>query len=107
MRHQRTWLPGIGVGDFVALSKLAVGAADRIEPYAAAPYGVAVAALTTWAHALASRIEQHGSEIPEASPCPNGRTNSGVATRTDTILPTLGKIHGEAVWQRRRMAWTA
>ena len=41
-------------------------AADRIEPYAAAaPYGVAVAALTTWARTLVARIEQDGGEVPE------------------------------------------
>lgn len=58
-------------GNDVGAVRLLTRAADRIEPYAAAaPYGVAVATLTTWARALASRIEQHGSEIPEGSLVP-------------------------------------
>jgi hypothetical protein len=46
--------------------RLLTRAADRIEPYAAAaPYGVPVAALTTWSRGLATRIEQHAGEVPE------------------------------------------
>jgi hypothetical protein len=53
-------------GNYTGAVRLLTRAADRIEPYAAAaPYGVAVAALTTWARALAARIEQHTGEVPE------------------------------------------
>ncbi|MFI5897558.1 DUF309 domain-containing protein [Actinoplanes sp. NPDC051513] len=53
-------------GNDTGAIRLLTRAADRIEPYAAAaPYGVAVAALTTWARALAGRIEQHTGEVPE------------------------------------------
>jgi predicted metal-dependent hydrolase len=46
--------------------QLLTRAADRIEPYAAAaPYGVAVDALTTWARALATRIEHGGGEVAD------------------------------------------
>jgi hypothetical protein len=52
-------------GNDVGAVRLLTRAADRIEPYAAAaPYGVPVAALTTWARALAARIEQHRGEVP-------------------------------------------
>lgn len=53
-------------GNHVGAVRLLTRAADRIEPYAAAPpYGVAVADLTTWARALAARIEQHDDEVPD------------------------------------------
>ena len=56
----------------VGAVRLLTRAADRIEPYAAAaPHGVAVAALTTWARALVARIEQHGGEIPEEDLAPH------------------------------------
>ena len=53
-------------GNDVGAVRLLSRAADRIEPYAAAaPYGVAVAALTTWARTLVARIEQDGGEVPQ------------------------------------------
>ena len=52
-------------GNDAGAVRLLTRAADRIEPYAAAaPYGIAVADLTTWARALTARIEQHGGEVP-------------------------------------------
>ena len=53
-------------GNELGAVRLLTRAADRIEPYAAAaPHGVAVAALTTWARGLAERIERHDGAIPE------------------------------------------
>jgi uncharacterized protein len=53
-------------GNDAGAVRLLTRAADRIEPYAAtSPHGVPVAALTTWARALAARIEQHGGAVPE------------------------------------------
>ncbi len=58
-------------GNDLGAVRLLRRAADRIEPYAAAaPYDVAVAALTTWARALAARIEQHGGDVPEEQLAP-------------------------------------
>lgn len=58
-------------GNDIGAVRLLTRAADRIEPYAAAPpHGVAVAALTTWARALATRIEKHGTEVPEEQLAP-------------------------------------
>jgi len=52
-------------GNGVGAVRLLTRAADRIEPYAAAaPHGIAAAALTAWARGLAARIEQHGGEVP-------------------------------------------
>ncbi|MEH1015316.1 DUF309 domain-containing protein [Micromonospora sp. CPCC 206060] len=46
-------------GNGVGASRLLLRAADRIAPYAgAAPHGVPVAALTTWARELAGRIDR-------------------------------------------------
>ena len=58
-------------GNDVGAVRLLTRAADRIEPYAAAaPHGVAVAALTAWARALIARIEQHGGPVPEEELAP-------------------------------------
>jgi hypothetical protein len=64
-------------GNDAGAVRLLTRAADRLEPYAvAAPHGVAVTALTAWARALASRIEQHDGEVREESLVPPliGRT---------------------------------
>lgn len=58
-------------GNDAGAVRLLTRAADRLEPYAAAaPHGVAVTALTAWARALASRIEQHDGEVREESLVP-------------------------------------
>jgi hypothetical protein len=58
-------------GNDVGAVRLLTRGADRIEPYAAAaPYGVAVAGLTTWACGLVARIEQHGTEVSEEQLAP-------------------------------------
>ncbi|WP_203790130.1 DUF309 domain-containing protein [Paractinoplanes rishiriensis] len=52
-------------GNNVGAVRLLTRAADRIEPYAAAPpHDIAVAALTEWARGLVARIEQ-GGRVPE------------------------------------------
>jgi len=59
-------------GNDVGAVRLLTRAADRIEPYAAAaPYGVPVAALTSWARTLITRIEQHGGKLPDEQLAPH------------------------------------
>ncbi|MDI6100457.1 DUF309 domain-containing protein [Actinoplanes sp. NEAU-A12] len=58
-------------GNLVGAVRLLTRAADRIEPYAAAaPHGVPVGALTTWARGLAARIGEHSGAIAEEDLAP-------------------------------------
>jgi hypothetical protein len=50
-------------GNRTGAARLLTRAADRIEPYAAAPpHGVAVARLTDWARTTAGRLARAGGE---------------------------------------------